>query len=173
MFQKIVHTNLPQAGFELGSLGPQAGVLPIEPPLLVLILFVMIVYLWIPWFPGQGIFFQMLALLRRAYFWPPSMVYISVINTQTLQITFLHDIDLLWAAFHVLHQHLSISTICQSAEYILELNIHIQIWTIQLLIFTEKFSPLVGFEPRTSPLPSRYATNWAILAWITWYNLHF
>ena len=30
-----VHTNLPQAGFELGSLGPQAGVLPFEPPLLV------------------------------------------------------------------------------------------------------------------------------------------
>ena len=27
--------NLPQAGFELGSLGPQAGALPIEPPLLV------------------------------------------------------------------------------------------------------------------------------------------
>ena len=35
LVQKIVHTNLPQAGFELGSLGPQAGVLPIEPPLLV------------------------------------------------------------------------------------------------------------------------------------------
>ena len=31
----LVHTNLPQAGFELGSLGPRAGVLPIEPPLLV------------------------------------------------------------------------------------------------------------------------------------------
>ena len=31
-----VHTNLPQAGFELRSLGPQAGVLPIEPPLLVI-----------------------------------------------------------------------------------------------------------------------------------------
>ena len=34
-FRKFVHTNLPQVGFELGSLGPQAGVLPIEPPLLV------------------------------------------------------------------------------------------------------------------------------------------
>ena len=44
---------------------------------------------------------------------------------------------------------------------------HIQIRTIQLLIFTEKFSPLLGFEPGTSPVPSRYATNWAILAWIT------
>ena len=33
--------------------------------------------------------------------------------------------------------------------------------------FIEKFSPLPGFEPGTSPVPSRYATNWAILAWIT------
>ena len=56
--------------------------------------------------------------------------------------------------------------ICQSAEYILELYICIQIRTIQLLNFTEKFSPLSGFEPGTSPVPSRYATNWAILAWI-------
>ena len=52
------------------------------------------------------------------------MVNISVINTQTLQITFLHDI-------------------C------------IQIGTIQLLIFTEKISPLPGFEPGTSPVPSQ------------------
>ena len=28
----------------------------------------------------------------------------------------------------------------------------IQIWTIQLLIFTEKFSPLPGFEPGTKPI---------------------
>ena len=63
----------------------------------------------------------------------------------------------------------SISTICQNAEYILELYIHIQIQTIQLLIFTEKFLPLPGFEPRTSLVPSRYATNWAILAW----NIHY
>ena len=27
---------MPQAGFELGSMGPQSGVLPIEPPLLVI-----------------------------------------------------------------------------------------------------------------------------------------
>ena len=46
------------------------------------------------------------------------------------------------------------------------MNIHIQIQTIQLLIFTEKFWPLPGFDPVTSPVPSRYATNWAILAWI-------
>ena len=37
------------------------------------------------------LFFLTLALLRSASFWPPSMVYISVNNTQTLQITFLHD----------------------------------------------------------------------------------
>ena len=48
----------------------------------------------------------------------------------------------------------------------MELYIRIQIRTIQLPIFTEKFSPLTGFEPGTSPVPSRYATNWAILAWI-------
>ena len=34
----VLKNNLPQAGFELGSLGPQAGVLPIEPPLFVNIL---------------------------------------------------------------------------------------------------------------------------------------
>ena len=53
----------------------------------------------------------------------------------------------------------SISTICQSAEYILELCIRIQIQINQLLIFTEKFLPLPGFEPRTFLVPSRYAIN--------------
>ena len=33
--RKFVHTNLPQAGFELISLGPQASLLPNHPPLLV------------------------------------------------------------------------------------------------------------------------------------------
>ena len=47
----------------------------------------------------------------------------------------------------------------------------IQIQTIQLLIFTEKFWPSPGFEPGTSQVPSRYATNWAILAWIYSSNL--
>ena len=37
----------------------------------------------------------------------------------------------------------------------------------QLLIFIEKFLPLSGFEPGNSPVPSGYATKWAILAWIT------
>ena len=40
-----------------------------------------------------------MALLWRASFWPPPMVYISVIITIILQITFLPDVDLLWAAF--------------------------------------------------------------------------
>ena len=35
--KKFVHNNLPQAGFELRSLGLQAGLFPIEPPLLVAI----------------------------------------------------------------------------------------------------------------------------------------
>ena len=35
--RKFLHTNLPQAGFEFRSLGPQANVLPIEPPLLVML----------------------------------------------------------------------------------------------------------------------------------------
>ena len=38
---------------------------------------------------------------------------------------------------------------------ILELYIHIQIRTMQLLIFTEKFSPLPGFEPG----PPRYQAD--------------
>ena len=45
-------------------------------------------------------------------------------------------------------------------------TVTIQIWIIQLLFFIEKFSPLPGFEPGTSSVPSLYATNWAILAWI-------
>ena len=32
--------------------------------------------------------------------------------------------------------------------------------------FHWKFSPLPEIEPRTSPVPNWYATNWAILAWI-------
>ena len=35
----------------------------------------------------------------------------------------------------------------------------------QLLIFIERLSSLSGFEPGTSPVPSQYATDWAILAW--------
>ena len=61
--------------------------------------------------------------------------------------------------FHISVKHLVKESICQSVEYILELYIRIQIQKIQLLIFTEKFLPLPGFEPRTSPLPSRFATN--------------
>ena len=118
-----------------------------------------------------------MALLRRASFWPPYMVYISVINTQTLQITFLHDIDLLWAAFYVLHQHLSFWLVgttswllyfcfhqrlaCAApkrwskytiAEYLLEIYIRIQIRTIHLL----KILALAGIRtwdlPGTKPI---------------------
>ena len=39
------------------------------------------------------------------------------------------------------------------------INIQIQIRTFQLLFFTEKFSPLLGFEPGSSPVPRRNATN--------------
>ena len=35
LFKKCVHANLPQTGFELGSLDPQAVMLPNEPTLLV------------------------------------------------------------------------------------------------------------------------------------------
>ena len=33
--RKFVHTSLPRVGFELRSLGLQAGMLPIDPPLIV------------------------------------------------------------------------------------------------------------------------------------------
>ena len=35
LLRKFVHTNLPRAGFEIGFLGLQTGVLAIEPPMLV------------------------------------------------------------------------------------------------------------------------------------------
>ena len=114
-----------------------------------------------------------LVLLRRTSFWPPSMVYISVIiYTNCYEVIQLFRVTCFIAGQYNTDCYgtntgvLSISTICQSAEYILELYILIQIRTIQLLIFTEKFSSLPGFEPGTSLVSSRYATNWAILAWI-------
>ena len=40
-------------------------------------------------------------------------------------------------------------------------------WTsVGSFICIEKLSPLPGFEPRTSRVPSRCTTNWAIQAWI-------
>ena len=44
-------------------------------------------------------------------------------------------------------------------QFFASLNICVQIWINQLLIFIEKFSPLLGFEHRTSRVPSRCATN--------------
>ena len=43
-------------------------------------------------------FFKLWPCYGEHLFWPPSMVYISVINTKILWITFLHNIDHLWAA---------------------------------------------------------------------------
>ena len=37
---------------------------------------------------------------------------------------------------------------------------------LMLIVSLKKFSPLPGFEPGTSLVQSRYATNWAILAWM-------
>ena len=38
------------------------------------------------------------------------------------------------------------------------------------LISLKKLTPLPGFEPGTSQVPIRYATNWAILAWVLLLN---
>ena len=43
--------------------------------------------------------------------------------------------------------------------YLNKLNTRIQIRMNQLLILIEKFSPLLGFEPRTSEVTGRCATN--------------
>ena len=91
--------------------------------------------------------------MRRHLFWPLSRVYISVIITHILYNTN-HAGPSVWAAI-----------------VILELYIRIQIRIIQLLIFTEKFSPLPGFEPGTLPVSSLYVTNWAILSWMTCQSL--
>ena len=81
---------------------------------------------------------------------------------------------LLWSIFqssfiHITNYNLShVGPLWSAFTY----YICIQIRTIQLLIFTEKFSPLPGFEPETSPVWSWYATNWAILAWMGGGLLH-
>ena len=132
-----------------------------------------------------------MALLRRSSFWPPFIVYISVNNTKALQITFLHTCQpvklstttshltqfkkrdpafcigncnkvllLLNDRYTILRQDLNPQK--QSEDHDSTSNHHG--WVIQLLNFTEKFSPLPGFKPLTSPVPSWYVTNWAILA---------
>ena len=130
----------------------------------------------------KNIFFSLsLALLRRTYFLPPSMVHISVIITHITN----YNLFTCWTSVgsvNVLHLHLLYC--CQpypTLEHDVQLSFKRRIywmknrglsklshhgWIIQLLIFIEKFSPLPGFELGTSPVPSRYATNWAILAWI-------
>ena len=67
------------------------------------------------------------------------------------------------SSFHVLPLHLSFS----------DLWVVPSLFLFNVVIFIEKFSPLPGFEPGTSPVPSRNATNWAILAWINKKNLIF
>ena len=42
---------------------------------------------------------------------------------------------------------------------------HDHLSLVSFTIFIGKFSPLPGFEPGTSRVPSRYATNWAILSY--------
>ena len=88
------------------------------------------------------IFFSLtLAFLRRAYFWPPlwSIFQSSIHKHYKLHFFMLYRIN-----------HMP------EGRMHLELYIRIQIRTIQLLIFTEKFLPLPGFEPGTSPVPSLY-----------------
>ena len=117
-------------------------------------------------------------------FWPPSMVYISIIN-YTLQ--FLQVLTCFMVTFcGSLHLHLSFWLVGTTRLYslqtcscnmILELSstscIEPRFYATpfkfkfnQLLILIEKLLPLPGFQPRTSPIPRRYATKWAILAWI-------
>ena len=117
------------------------------------------------------------AKITRAYFIGPSYINHQLHITLYNFFKFLH----VWwwtslVSFHVLHLHLSFKLVGTTKMYslqtlLLSLNpifyaVAIQIGIIQLLIFIEKFSPLLGFEPSTYPVPSQYATNWAILAWI-------
>ena len=60
-----------------------------------------------------------------------------------------HNVHVSWwpsvGSFHVLHLHSNL---------------------INYLFSLKFFLPLPGFEPGTSPVPSQFATNWAILAWM-------
>ena len=111
-----------------------------------------------------------MALLRRTSFWPPSMVYISVIITHTY-----------YKLQSFSHSHVGQTLLMVPLQGVSLLNglpwstnwaeprfyvVPIKFEFNQLLISIEKFSPLPEFEPETSPVSSRYATNWAILAWI-------
>ena len=86
-------------------------------------------------------------------------VCLSVTNFHLNIYIYIYIFDhLLWSKF-------------QSSLHILQTLQSFACWTSVgsfhlLLIFIEKFLHLPGFEPETSPLPSRYATSWAILAWI-------
>ena len=93
------------------------------------------------------------------------MVYISIIN-YTLHYTsssssYMFHGDLLWAAFMFCSYTFVPERRLNRTDRFY--TVAIQIWIIQLLTSIENFSPLRGFEPRTSPVPSLYASNWAIL----------
>ena len=58
-------------------------------------------------------------------------------------------------------QYISLIVISIFRQFPLRTNKHsIEIWV------RKRLSPLLGFEPMTSMVPSWYATNWAIQAWI-------
>ena len=100
------------------------------------------------------------------------MVYISVIIFTHITNYNLSHVGPLWAAFmYCIYTCLSdlwvlVMLMYQSANAESRLYAVFKFEFNQLLNFIEKFSPLSGFVPRASPVPSRYATNWAILAWI-------
>ena len=109
------------------------------------------------------IIFFMLALLRRTSFWSPSMVYISVIIfTHITNYNLSHD----YQSWDSMQFSASTSTMQQSTHVESRLYAVFKFKFNQLLIFIEKLLHLPGFEPGTSPVPSWYATHWAILAWI-------
>ena len=104
--------------------------------------------------------FLCLALLRRASFWPPSMVYIL-----SHHYTYITNYSSSWS-WDSMQSSATTSTMYQSAHVESRLYAVFKFEFNHLLIFIEKFSPLPGLEPGTSQVPNRYATNWAILAWI-------
>ena len=82
--------------------------------------------------------FLMLALLRRT-FWPPSMVYISIIITHYIMNYISSWYGPLWAVFHVLHKHLSFRLVgtphgCWTSVTYVILNlihsINVSLWTV-------------------------------------------
>ena len=80
-------------------------------------------------------------------------------NSQSLIIIFVHWTQLL--------EYWSHDTNYTYAQFMDPHYDSIQIWInlISFLSEINKFSPLLGFEPRTCPLESRHANYWAIMFW--------